>query len=579
MAPLQGEVSDEFVSAMGRSLDLLSHTLGRPATFRDLLLAFYKKKGFTETDRKSWLLKKAYEKVTGTKISNKEFWEVYDKVLKNELNAIKKYMNIITHNPYRVIGILSNATAREIQSRKGKIQAFTRVGKEVTSDYDFSFLEPIHRTEEQISKAFSDIEQNPDKVKHSLFWFINHNNFDQIAIENLKKGETGKAKEIWHKIINNQEVNAKNFSAYNNLSTLWICDGDSNEAIVSGVQYKLNLINSDYFKNFAHLVADETFTVNPTKQTEMLIDSVLSILNNIPIELLSRIEGYAKTYLTKKFTEEPIHTIETAIEKSEEECNKNKKDAYNIGVKLYNETKVPLSNLKNILGVDNLQYQTLADSVAKQLLICGTTYWNNSNEEDTDLEKTTKLSKLAQSIAVGKITKDKVAKDLETLSKMKDRALNNAIVVLEQIKKAYENAIILGNTLKWDLVTKLIIETIPEQDVEKIRKSTNTQKLEEYKALVDFIIDRSYSSWELAYLRYWRVQNNTSTSNTTNNSNKTTSKSAETTKDDDFLGCMKVILIFIAVLFIVWLIWGQEGLEFVFGAIILLILLGLGSSR
>ena len=49
-------------------------------------------------------------------------------------------MKIVLNNPYRIAGILSNATARKLQQRKAKTRAFTKVGKEVDSEYDFEFL-------------------------------------------------------------------------------------------------------------------------------------------------------------------------------------------------------------------------------------------------------------------------------------------------------------------------------------------------------------------------------------------------------------------------------------------------------
>ncbi|WP_230379711.1 hypothetical protein, partial [Microbacterium sp. ZXX196] len=75
----------------------------------------------------------------------------------------------------RIAGILANASAREILARKNRISAYAKVGKKITSEYDFSFLNSIQRTNGIIDKAFSDIEQNQNKVVHSLFWFTNLN--------------------------------------------------------------------------------------------------------------------------------------------------------------------------------------------------------------------------------------------------------------------------------------------------------------------------------------------------------------------------------------------------------------------
>lgn len=134
-------------------------------------------------------------------------------------------MELIKNNPYRIAGILSNATAREFEKQRGKIRAFAKVGKEIKSDYDFQILSTINRTEDSVNKAFSNVEQNQDKVNFALFWFLNANPFDDTAIEYLKNGNEEKAVEIWEKVTRNKDVNSKNFSAFNNLGTckLLIC--------------------------------------------------------------------------------------------------------------------------------------------------------------------------------------------------------------------------------------------------------------------------------------------------------------------------------------------------------------------
>lgn len=94
-------------------------------------------------------------------------------------------MKIIQNNPYRIAGILSNASAKEIHKQKGKIKAFVKVGKEIKSDYDFLFLGNISRTEDSINKAFSNVQQNQDKVNNALFWFLNASPFDNTAFEDI----------------------------------------------------------------------------------------------------------------------------------------------------------------------------------------------------------------------------------------------------------------------------------------------------------------------------------------------------------------------------------------------------------
>jgi len=87
-------------------------------------------------------------------------------------NKLHYKMKIIHKNPYRIAGILSNATERELQKQKTRIKAFAKVGKEIKSDYDFQILESIFRTEDSVNKAFSSIEQNQDKINYAFFGLL-----------------------------------------------------------------------------------------------------------------------------------------------------------------------------------------------------------------------------------------------------------------------------------------------------------------------------------------------------------------------------------------------------------------------
>jgi tetratricopeptide (TPR) repeat protein len=234
-------------------------------------------------------------------------------------------MELIQNNPYRIAGILSNATAKELEKQRGKIRAFAKVGKEINSDYDFQVLNGITRTEDSIDKAFSIIEQNQDKVNYALFWFLNANPFDNTAIDYLKNGDAEKAIEIWEKVTQNKDVNSKNFSAFNNLGTYKLLSQNEDEIKV-GIEAKIKLIESEYFENFVHSVADETFTIDNKKQIEKLVDELLTQFKNQyssseTLQLFSNCNGSTQNYLSKKFTEEPLHNIESQIESTKRKRN------------------------------------------------------------------------------------------------------------------------------------------------------------------------------------------------------------------------------------------------------------------
>ncbi len=493
-------------------------------------------------------------------------------------------MELIQNNPYRISGILSNASERELQRQRGKIKAYSKVGKEIKSDFDFQILRNISRTEDSIDKAFSTIEQNQDKVNFALFWFLNASPFDTAAFEYLKNGNEEKAVEIWGKVTINKEVNSKNFSAFNNLGTYKLLSQTQNDIKV-GIEAKIKLIESDFFENFVHSVADETFTIDNEKQIEKMVDELLTQFKNQyssseTLQLFSGCNGTTQKYLSKKFTEEPIHKIESQIESTKKKRKENKSSAYKFGLNLDKECTDDLILLRSLLSVNDLKYKSIADQLANEIMQCGIDYFNESQENGSNenyLESSQKLTKLADSIAVGKFTKDRVKDSLATLAEMKDREIGNAIALLQSIKEAYEsnkakieaqvramplyyNQTInwtkvnkkIEESIDWDKVVDMVLEAIPKSNVDKIRQVSETSRLEKYKSLVDFLISKLGFSQtnKVKYLTYWKTEYALSNAQLTAKSLPIWAK---------WVGGIAVLLL------LVGLIWGEEGLKVVFG--------------
>lgn len=441
-------------------------------------------------------------------------------------------MNSILNNPYRIAGILANSSEKDILKQKSKIKRFSEVGKEISSEYDFPFLSSLSRSSTIIDKAFSDIEQNQNKVFYSLFWFLNLNPIDNTAIQHLISGNKEKAFEIWEKLSNDKEVNSKNYSAFNNISTLYLL-GHSKEDLKRGITTKIKLIESENFKDFVHTVADETFSIDTPKQIELLIDELLTLFKgkystSEAMELFSNCNGTAQKYLSKKFTEEPVHKIEVQIEQCNKKRINNKGNAYKFGTDLYTNTKSELALLKSIVGNANLQYKILADNIAKEMLQCSVDYFNESQEQEKSsnyLEEAMKLAKLAESVAINDATKNKVKENISTLEGMKDQELSQIVEVLKSVKLMYEDnerkinqevrdlekndvLIKLGhksinwgavkdnirNSINWGNVNDLLSEILTDKNLTKIKESDKTEAKKEFWKLINWTEDNSLKS-------------------------------------------------------------------------------------
>lgn len=441
-------------------------------------------------------------------------------------------MESVLNNPYRIIGILSNASAKEIQSRKSKITAYAKVGKQITSDFDFPLFNSIERGHDKIEKAFSAIQQSKEMLENSLFWFLNTNSFDETAINYLINGNKEKAIEIWKKVTTEKEVTPKNYSCFNNIGTLKLL-GESQEEIKEGIENKIKLIESDSFTNFVQSVAGKAYIIDSQKQIENFINNIIKQFqgkysNADTLKLFSNCNGTTQKYLSQKFTEEPVHNIENQIERTKKKRNENKTNAFQFGLKLQENTKSDLTLLNLLLGVNHVKYIMIADNLAREIMQCGIDYFIKSKENKSTeeyLENAMRLNKIAGSIAVGKLTKDRAKDHIATLEEMKDQELSEAIGLLQSLKDLYEENereirqqikqmetsdidIILGrktinrravednikNSIEWQKVNEMIVDLLSDNNLKKIKECNKDEQKSEFLELANWLKNNSLKS-------------------------------------------------------------------------------------
>lgn len=401
-------------------------------------------------------------------------------------------MKIIHQNPFRIAGVLSNTTERELQRQKTKVKAYAKVGKEISSEYDFKILENITRTEETIDKAFSDIEQNQDKMSLALFWFLNANPFDEIAISHLKNGDSEKALGIWEKATIDKEITSKNFSCFSNISTYKLLGDYDN--INQGIEVKINLIESEYFEDFALTVTDKTFIIDRRKQVELFVDELINQLEDEYSELdtfklFKNCNGSTQNYLLDKFSAVPFQQIEKEIVKTKYKRSQNSAKAYEYGLDLYQNTQAHLIKLQSILDKGNLKYQTIADQLANEILQCGIDYYNGSIEQNATnnfLENSKLLNKIADKIAVGKLTRDRVKDSLNSLEEIVNSEVLNVINILESIINAYKN-IPAGQYIDIEKVSSLLKKTFTDEVIKRISSCDDDELFHRCMKLIDFV--------------------------------------------------------------------------------------------
>ncbi len=246
-------------------------------------------------------------------------------------------------------------------------------------------------------------------------------------------------KRIW------KNITEKNCSAFHNTSVLSLVTGK--EAFGTAVVANIKFIESDYFDKFVKAAVDETYKVSKKEIQLNFLKTVFDNIDNKKLEdLVKYLNDYtfsAKNDFLKSFVQKPVEQVEQKIEAAKNRRKVSKASAAKVGQELFTSTCNDLTQLKSIVGLNDIRYTSVSDKVANEILQCSIDYFNDSQEKNSSsdyAETAMKLAKQAETLAVGKLTKDRVKDSIETLAEMKDKELSQAIAVLQSMNDAYEEA-------------------------------------------------------------------------------------------------------------------------------------------
>ncbi len=309
--------------------------------------------------------------------------------------------NLLSQNPYRILGVYSNSPKKDVLSNLNKMKAFLKVGKPVSFPLDLpQFLPSIERDESSISSAQASIELPMDQIRHTLFWFMKVTPLDDIAFNHLLAGDMVQAKEIWNK--------KETVSSLLNLMACSIIEEDLNSLVI-----KADTLFQNYSKDFC-LSVNETISLTSSQLTELFLE-LLKKDGSYDLVNIMQVSGTSaewKRIIGSGLVKPIIDEITLAI--SETKSAKGASANYRAGEKLMNTTKGHLSQLKSILGISDMQYQMIADRLASAILQCGIKYFNDTEDDDAP-QKAMILQGYALSIAVGQIVKDRCKENVDVL--------------------------------------------------------------------------------------------------------------------------------------------------------------------
>lgn len=336
-------------------------------------------------------------------------------------------LSLITNNPFRILGVFANSAMKEIVANKGKIAAFAKVGRSVEFPLDLkNILPPITRTTDMVSQAESKLALPADKLKASLFWFVKAAPTDEVAFNHLFNGDLDTAMSFW--------ARSHGYSSLQNRIIGSLIKGQYPEA--ARCAEKLYAQHSD--RILSEIGCDNLGT-STTDLMHIFVDSLASESIDISKLVYSEMSPEWSTYIKSQ-------TIGPVIDKVNEELNKAKASKgktplvrLNAGKNLIRNTRVPLSELKSLLGVSNTQYQMLADKVANEILNCAVDYHSDTSDSDCNT-KALELATAANAIAVGQLAKERASDNLKTLKNMqRTEAVSGDLDAVVNTLKSYQN--------------------------------------------------------------------------------------------------------------------------------------------
>lgn len=318
-----------------------------------------------------------------------------------ECSPIVMVSRLLTHNPFRVLGVFSNSPKKDVLSNLNKMRAFIKVGKQVSYPLDLpEILTSIQRDEAVVSAAQKAIELPKDRIKHSLFWFMNASPQDEAAFKHLTAGNIAAAKELWG--------SRDDISSLLNLMACAMIEGD----------LKTMAVKADaMFRRFSVelcSIVGETVRLSPVELTELFVRTLQEDGINLFTTLL-RVPGtsYGWRKIVGSCVVEPIvEKIKSAIDAA----SKVRGGAanYEAGRNLMNATKSHICQLREALGKSDMQYQMVADALATAILQCGVNYYNEIHTGDAP-QNALELQQYALSIAEGQIAKQRCEENVRIL--------------------------------------------------------------------------------------------------------------------------------------------------------------------
>jgi len=332
-------------------------------------------------------------------------------------------VELVLNNPFRVLGLPATASTRDITKRISDLETFAEMGKAKSYPHDFPGLGALDRSLEAIKDAARKIEQAEGRLFYSFFWFRLGDSVDELALDSLVAGNIDEAVELWDKQLGKKGT--KKYTWRLNRGVLRFVrangrtlDKDEMDEALEDLGF---VIDDDLDDSIQEVLGGNESGVNRESLWRRVVDELVGVAQSYStnpygknavriVESLWSFPSEARDYASSKILNPLIEEINQAIKVSEDLRANDALESLKVKNRLDKVEKL-IWDLKEILGEDDIRFQTVANAYADEVCACAVKALNDFKNPKLSMM----LIQWAASLPSFSRIKSRIEENLETI--------------------------------------------------------------------------------------------------------------------------------------------------------------------
>lgn len=342
-------------------------------------------------------------------------------------------------NPFHLLGLPADATAKERSERESRIRAYLEVGKPLEFGEQDVVL-GAKRNAGNVNQAFKSMQAADARMGSGFFWFTRSGMLDEQVLGLLAEDKRDQCREVLNK-LEGREPTSGYFSSVMNLGTfrmleaLLVRDG---AGFISGLNIKmkaLGAVEESVLLEWARSIGDEISSSDVDKVLSLFEPAFESLrkeaerygLKVSPSDWTSALKAGGSRFgsMEEAMASEPRAKVMEAISMWSKARKEKTYDATVAADAMIEMARPAMEELRAVLGPDHVVVCSLGDAVAKELLECAVVHWNCAQEEERETESTIdeslRLVHEAKQWADGAAVLHRAEEHTATLNRMRSR--------------------------------------------------------------------------------------------------------------------------------------------------------------